>query len=76
MVTEADKCKIRGMRTPGSNKVFNVALRRKCLPTPGVNCRIILGYCSQQYALFYLLPQYERRKDFFQGRPIVEFFQR
>jgi len=40
----------------GSNKVFNVPLRRKCLPTPGVNYRIIPGYCSQQIALLYLLP--------------------
>jgi len=58
---------------PGSNKVFNLAPRRKCLPTPGVNYRDIPGYCSQQSALMYLLPQYGRRKDFSRGGQLLNF---
>jgi len=60
---------------PGSNKVFNVALCRKFLLTPVANYGTIHGHCSQQSALLYLLPQYGRRKDFFPGMLIAEFFQ-
>jgi len=37
------------------------------LSTPGVNYSNIPEYCSEERALLYLLPQYERRKDFFPG---------